>query len=92
MALSKNQVQHICLPNAGYQTCRYLSPDNTGYPIKYHCLRQTPQKKIIDEEVNDHLKQLKVKNLSYKNQNVPVGDNCSGYPLLRIIEQGYDIK
>ena len=91
MPLTVKQVKDVCLANQGYKACRYLSPDDQNWG-KFHCLKKTAQKKVIDEEVHDTLVQLKIAGQDYKKQNVPVGDNCSGYPLLRIIEQGYDLK
>lgn len=91
MPLSDNHVKDICLSNGGYKQCRFLAPDDHQWN-KFHCLKLTAQKKVINEELHDTLVSLKSQGMDYKKQGLPVGDNCSGYPLLRKIQQGYDVK
>lgn len=91
MPLSNKQVKDVCLAGHGYQACRYLSPDSQSWG-RYNCLKLTAQKRVIDEEVRDTLIALVAKGVDFRKQKLPVGDNCAGYPLLRIIEQGYDVK
>jgi hypothetical protein len=91
MPLTPKQVKDVCLANQGHRQCRYLAPDDQNWG-KYNCLKRTAQKKVIDEEVHDTLLSLKQQGQDYKKQGLPVADNCQGYPLLRIIDQGYDVK
>lgn len=85
MSLSKNQVNNMCLIGSGNTTCRYLAVDDADYS-KFHCLKHKLDiKKKIDVLVNDSL------NKSTNKGSVPLGDNCAGYPILKNIEQGYDI-
>lgn len=90
MALSQNQLKHVCMINGGYRQCRYLAQDEQDYS-KWYCLKKTGQAKQIDEDLDDTLESLKQRKMNYKTQGLPVGDNCNGYPLLKIIDQGYDV-
>lgn len=84
MPLSDLHVINVCHKKDA-PVCRYLSEDefNSG---KYYCLKKTKRKNVIDEMIEK--KKLAKKNLD----NMPVGDNCPGYPLLRHVTVGYDIK
>ncbi len=82
MSLSKNQVNNICLIGSGNATCRYLAVDDSDYS-KFHCLKHKSEiKKKIDALINIS---------SSKSTSIPIGDNCAGYPILKNIEQGYDV-
>lgn len=86
MTLSTKHVKNICLLNQGQACCRYLGLDDVDFS-KYHCLKhKTELRKKIDDYVN---KQSNLKDPS--NKNLPVGNNCQGYPVLKNIEQGYDV-
>lgn len=85
MPLTLKQKKDICLSSKGYEKCRYLSAD------EQFCLKKTSQKKVIDEEVGDALSEMKENGIDYRNQHVPLGDNCSGYPMLKLIDLGYDV-
>jgi hypothetical protein len=88
--LSKKQLEDICLKyHNNYKTCRYCAEDDQD-SSKFYCAKMTAQKAIIDSEVEDYLKKLKKKNQDLKKQGLPVGDNCTGYPFMKHIEQGYD--
>jgi hypothetical protein len=91
MPLSNKQTRDVCLAQQGSKQCRYLSPDDQNWG-RFNCLKLTSMRKVIDETLNDTIQDLKAKGIDYKKQGLPVGDNCSGYPLLRLIEQGYDCK
>jgi hypothetical protein len=89
MPLTQKQIKDVCLVNQGYRQCRFLAPDTTwGH---YNCLKKTSQKKVIDEEVQDVLVSLKQQGRDYRKSQLPIGDNCQGYPLLKTIDQGYDV-
>ena len=71
-------------------TCRYLNQDDLD-PSKWSCLKHRPiEKGKIDVSVDQFFKDCKKKSIDPYKQNVPISDNCSGYPLLKNIEQGYD--
>lgn len=90
--LSQKQLKDICLANdTSYQRCRYLSQDENDY-TKFYCLKKTAKAHDIDVELDDFLREVRRKGKDPRSENVPLGDNCQGYPLLRHIEQGYDKK
>lgn len=91
MALTNKQIKDVCMVGGGYRQCRYLSADHQNWG-KYNCLKRSPQKQVIDEEVHDAIVHMKSQGQDPKKQGVPISDNCGGYPLLRLIEQGYDLK
>ena len=85
-------MQDVCLLYAGdYQKCKYLAQDDTDHTV-WFCLKKSSKKAEIDDEMDDYLKDLSKKGTDPKSQNMPLGDNCSGYPILRYIKQGYDQK
>ena len=84
MPLSKLQVINVCQPKDGV-VCRYLSEDEFDSDI-YFCLKKTSRKSVIDEMVEKSTKGKK------NTSDMPIGDNCKGYPLLRHVEVGYDKK
>lgn len=78
MTLSSNQLNDICLLNSddSSKTCRYLKNDELERD-KWYCQKlNVLTKSKIDKNI---------RHLSFK------GDNCSGYPLLKHITQGYDV-
>jgi hypothetical protein len=82
MTLSRKHVEDICLLNQGSACCRYLASDDT-VSYKFHCLKHKSElKKKIDDVVNK---------VALSKDKVPVGNNCQGYPVLKNIEQGYDV-
>lgn len=94
MALSPNQVKHVCLDGAGYNTCRYLAHDTKDYKKK-HCIKLLKsKKKEMDEQVKKWGKHCKASGIDVKTTYVACGDGgkCQGYPLLVTITQGYDVK
>jgi len=44
----------------------------------------------IDSEITNYLVECQKRNRDPLKENLPLGDNCSGYPMLRHLEQGYD--
>jgi len=90
MALSLKQLQDVCLFNSGnYKRCRYLAQDDLD-PTKWYCVKKSSKKEEIDDEASIFLAELKKKNMDPRKQGVPLGDNCSGYPILKHVIQGYD--
>jgi len=89
--LSKLQLENICMHNCrDSRTCRYLFEDDRVYG-KYYCYKQRPIDKVkIDSKLNQYIKECKKKGIDPFDSNIPLGDNCSGYPVLKHIEQGYD--
>lgn len=90
--LSQKQLKDVCLLNDGtYKKCRYLSQDESDFS-KYYCLKKTANAQHIDIELDDFVRESLSKGKDPKKDNVPLGNNCNGYPLLRHLEQGYDKK
>lgn len=89
MMLSLKQLQDFCLLNNGSKQCRYLAEDESD-SRKFYCLKKSPKSKDIDIEVEDFLQEMKRKGKDPKKENTPIGDNCSGFIILRHKEQGYD--
>ena len=89
--LSKCQLENVCLCNTrDSKTCRYLYDDDRIHG-RYYCHKLRPLDKAnIDKKLNQFIEQCKKKGVDPEVSNIPLGDNCSGYPLLKHIEQGYD--
>ena len=88
--LSKKQLEDVCLLGREAKCCRYLCEDerkNTHY-----CLKKTSKKTMIDAEVGEFLSFCNKKQIDPSTFYLPIADNCSGFPLLKSIKQGYDIK
>lgn len=93
MALTEKQLQDVCYILGGPNQCRYLDEDMDDQGnIVYVCKKQCPDKKIIDDEFVDFLKDMKKNGQDPAKQGVPLGDNCGGYLKLTHKKQGYDIK
>lgn len=90
--LSLKQLKDICLiDDLTHRRCRYLTQDDTDRS-KFYCMKMSAKAKKIDEEIDSYMHTMNIKGKSIYNDNLPFGDNCHGYPLLRHIEQGYDVK
>jgi hypothetical protein len=50
------------------------------------------KKEKIDVEVSSLVRDLKRKGKDINSRNIPVGNNCGGYIILKHIEQGYNVK
>lgn len=88
--LSKKHLADICLAGQGCEVCRYLFQDEFDW-TKYNCIKLRPiEKAKIDAKIEDYLKECKRKGVDPQKQLTPIGDNCSGYPVLKTLEQGYD--
>ena len=94
MALTQNQLQHVCMINNGSQQCRYVDEDmDDDGNIIYVCKKLSPpDRQIIDNEVDDFMNGLKATNQDPYKQGVPLGDNCKGYIKLVTKPQGYDLE
>jgi hypothetical protein len=80
--LSLRQITNVCLLGGGQQQCRYLAREGD----KYYCLKKNSRKQDIDEEIVESLKE------GDPRQDMPMGDNCPGYIILKNTVQGFDIK
>lgn len=90
--LSQKQLKDICLAHdPTYRQCRYLAQDENDY-TKYYCLKCSAKAKDIDIDLAEFIDEVRKKGKDPRKENVPLGDNCNGYPVLRHIEQGYDKK
>jgi hypothetical protein len=90
--LSPHHLEHVCLvfANDQSQTCRYLKQDSDV--AKCYCRKLVVKdREKIDDKVNAFLKLCKSSNVDPRDQNVPLGDNCPGYPFLLYKSQGYDV-
>ena len=84
MPLTKLHVLNVCKGSTEEENCRYLDEDEFD-PNVFNCLKKTSRKNVIDEMIE------KRKAIN-KNCEMPLGDNCPGYPVLRFVEVGYDKK
>lgn len=88
--LSLKQLNDVCLVNDGTSAkCRYLVQDDSDY-TKYYCAKKSAKAYEIDVELNDFVREAQQKGKDPYKENIPMGDNCSGYIVLRYLEQGYD--
>lgn len=88
--LSLKQLKDVCLVNDNtYLKCRYLSQDENDY-TKWYCLKKTTKALDVDSELDEFVRDCRKRGKDPRKENVPLGDNCAGYPLLRHINQGYD--
>ena len=90
--LSQNQLENVCLAwDHTAKTCRYLRQDDTD-STKWYCLKHRKrEKQKIDEKVQEFLQECQNKGIDPTNGHLPLGDNCTGYPVLKFVEQGYDV-
>ncbi|RDJ35272.1 MAG: hypothetical protein DWQ19_10685 [Crenarchaeota archaeon] len=90
--LSKKQVENVCMNGCGSDECRYLDSDDYDYG-KFYCVKhRINQKQKIDQIVAEFIADCASKGIDPADQGDPIGDNCSGYPYLKHVEQGYDKK
>jgi len=88
MPLTRLHVINVCKLGKKHQECRYLEEDDALQPGTYQCLKLSPHRKIIYEEVESYQRRHRQK----KSDDVPIADNCKGYPVLRHKNVGYDQK
>ena len=91
MSLSQKQLEDVCLLHVGDSgTCRYLRSDETYYNT-FCCMKLRPnEQKKIDLKIGQFVRDCRKKNVNPHSANVPLGDNCAGYPVLKHVQQGYD--
>ena len=84
MTLTPRQVEDVCLLHHSdkSKTCRYLLQDDLQ--DKWYCQKFRPLEK---EKIDNRLEKIQNRNFG----NIPSGDNCAGYPLLKHVDQGYDL-
>lgn len=90
--LSDKQLEDICLAyEPSVRRCRYLEQDDEDMH-KFYCLKKMPDRKDeIDIDLNQFINECQKKGKDSSKENVPLGDNCSGYIKLKYKEQGYDV-
>ena len=88
--LSQKQLQNVCLLYSGnHKQCRYLVDDPKDW--KFYCVKHRKKDKARkDMEITAFIQDCKKKGIDPKSQQVALGDNCKGYPLLKHVEVGYD--
>ena len=85
MTITAKHLRDICLLGSqdNSLTCRYLKNDELEEG-KWYCQKLQPLvKKKIDKEVSEMKK--------HKGNKPFSGDNCEGFPLLKHVQQGYDV-
>ena len=73
-----------------HRMCRYLRDDGQRYNTHYCIKLRSNDKKKIDSRVHDFVRECRKKGEDPNKHNVPLGNNCAGYPVLKHIQQGYD--
>jgi len=90
--LTAKQLADVCLlynGNGGKQ-CRYLLEDTSNW--NYYCIKLSPQAKHKkDATIKQFLMECKKKGCDPMQQGISLGDNCSGYPIMKNSQQGYDV-
>lgn len=89
--LSDKQLEDVCLAfDPTSSRCRYLDQDGEDMH-KFYCLKKMIDRKaIIDLETKNYITDSQKKGEDPYKKNVPLGDNCGGYPKLKYLVQGYD--
>ena len=87
--LSDKQVQNVCNVNGGPDCCRYLNERNDIPQSGYYCMKMRPNTK---EEIDDRIEAFLNEKSNATSEVPAMGDHCAGYPVLKLIEQGYDVK
>lgn len=91
MALSNKQLKDVCLLWGNAKQCIYLDEDNDDGNRVNVCKKLSVFKSIIDGEVMEFLNEMKKSGQDPAFQGVPLGNNCRGYIVLKVKEQGYDV-
>lgn len=89
--LSLPQLNDVCMLHGGSNQCRYLEMDNKAYG-KWHCKKQSPDARHLDDLVDEHIRTCRIDGVDPNTTNIPIADNCNGYPFLKDILQGYDVE
>ena len=88
MTLSARHLKDICLLDSTdkNKTCRYLRNDELD-ENKWYCQKLQQH---IKSKIDKNIMAMKRRVSGSLSINMPSGDNCSGYPLLKHVVQGYD--
>ena len=91
--LSLKQLQNVCMAYSGdAKQCRYLEQDDTD-GSKWYCRKSRKEDRAkIDKKLSEVVADFKKRKIDPTKQGIPLGDNCTGYPFLKHIPQGYDQK
>jgi hypothetical protein len=92
MALTKKQVDDVCLLNGGYRQCRYLDEEDNNGKVVNVCKKLSPDATNIDEDVEDFIIKSNKDGEDPKKAGLPLQINCNGYLMLKAKKQGYDVK
>lgn len=91
MALSDKHVSDVCNFNKKNE-CRYLDDDfDDKGGIVHVCKKRSPDRRVIDEEIELFKIEMKKQGADPYDQGVPIADNCSGYLKFVSKQQGYDV-
>lgn len=87
MTLTNRHIVEVCLLHHSdvTKTCRYLAVDELDNSKCYCQKLRAAAKAKIDEAVAGISKRSRAR------LGVPSGDNCDGYPLLKHVQQGFDV-
>lgn len=88
--LTEEHLKDYCLPNQGVKTCRYLCSDAKDNNV-FYCLKKSSKKNLIDSEIHAFIKKCDVNKTDPNSFELPIADNCPGFPLLKSIKQGYNL-
>ncbi len=90
--LTNKHLEDVCLVFHGAERCRYLTDDINDDSFVWICMKHNSKfKNQVDSEVSDLMKECQKKGTDPKQVGIPLGDNCSGYPVLKYVPQGYDL-
>lgn len=95
MAITKKHLKDFCCLGEGNLQCRYLDEDlDDAGNVIYLCKKLSPDQKIIDAELVDFQNSIKKSGQDpfEASKNVPLGNNCNGFIVLKTKQQGYDVK
>lgn len=90
--LTRAQLEHVCLLYQDAKQCRYLKDDITYNAVIWVCCKHNSAlKKEADYFAEEAIKEFKAQGSDPNSGDIPLGDNCSGYPILKYLKQGYDV-
>ena len=78
VSLPLDIVDVLCKQGKGKTQCRYLGHEQTNN-LWVCCKNLSDKRQIINEEVNKMFNKIKG---SPKEDDMPTGDNCSGYSII----------
>lgn len=93
MALTIKQLNDVCLLHKGPRQCSYLEDEVDHGKIIYWCSKLSPpDKKVVEEEMEEFLDDCKKFGKDPLKEDVPMGDNCKGFLPFKNKPQGYDLR